>query len=31
MDEYLFLQLLDLKSDEEVELTDHGHLELLGH
>jgi hypothetical protein len=31
IDEYLFLQLLDLKTKEEVELTDHGHLEFPSH
>ena len=31
MDESPFLQLLDLKPKEEVELTDHGHLEFPSH
>ena len=31
MDEGSFLQLLDLKTKEEVELTDHRHLEFPSH
>ena len=31
MDEGSFLQLLDLKPKEKVELTDHGHLEFSSH
>ena len=31
MDEGSFLQLLNLKTKEEVELTDHGHLEFPSH
>ena len=31
MDESPFLQLLDLKPKEEIELTDHGHLKFPSH